>query len=66
MYDYVSVLYPEGVVAFDKTIVFNHKQIKEVFFVGYTKNEEEKTFKHNLISKLKEYRSNAKKDSKPE
>ena len=60
MYDYVGVVYPEGVLSTDKIIAFNHKQISNVFFVGYTKNEEERAFKLKLIEKVKEYRAERK------
>ena len=46
-YDYVGVLYPEGVVRSDKNLVFNHEQIDKVFFVGYS-DAEEKEFKEKL------------------
>ncbi len=37
MYDYIGCLYPEGVLATDKNILFNQKDIKEVIKRGYHK-----------------------------
>lgn len=56
MYDYTAVAYPEGTVSADNILVFNHKQIAKIYFVGYCKNEEEKEFKSSLMLKLKAYR----------
>ena len=47
MYDYCGCLYPEGMISSDETAVFNHDQIKEVYFVGFV-DEEEVAFKEKL------------------
>lgn len=46
-YDYCGCLYPEGVLTSDSTFLFNHDQIKEIVFKGYTDKEEE-VFKEKL------------------
>lgn len=51
MYDYCGCIYPEGVIRSDQNCVFNHDQIKEVFFVGFD-NEEETEFKNKLYKFL--------------
>lgn len=51
MYDYVGCLYPVGMIASDKNLVFNHDQIEEIFFLGYT-NIEEQDFKEKLNKEL--------------
>ncbi len=59
MYDYIGCLYPEGVLATDKNILFNQKDIKEVIKRGY-ENEEQITYLKNL----KEIESTWKRDEK--
>ena len=39
MYDYGGVLYPEGFVSSEKTILFNHDQIDKVYYVGLEDDE---------------------------
>lgn len=53
MFDYCGCLYPEGIIRSDQNCVFNHDQISEIFFMGY-ESDEEKKFKENLNSALKE------------
>jgi len=48
-YDYVACLYPEGNINEDFTYLFNHSDIKEVVFTGYT-DEEEGAFLEYLYS----------------
>ena len=47
IYDYVGVLYPEGVVQSDKNLVFNHSQIDKIYFRGFNDLEKQK-FKDKL------------------
>ena len=42
IFDYVSCFYPEGNISPDYTFLFNHEDIKEVIFRGYSDEEEEK------------------------
>ena len=51
MYDYGGVLYPEGFISSDRTILFNHDQIDKVYYVGL-EDEEHKDFM-NLLEKVK-------------
>jgi len=51
MYDYCGCIYPEGVIRSDQNCVFNHDQIKEVFFVGFD-SDEETAFKDKLYKFL--------------
>ena len=43
IYDYSGVLYPEGVVDPTKSLIFNHNQIGQIFYMGY-QDEEQKEF----------------------
>lgn len=40
-YDYVACLYPEGNISDDYTFLFNHENIKEVIFTGFSDDEEQ-------------------------
>lgn len=39
-YDYIGCLYPEGYLASDDVILFNHNQIQLVYFIGFQDLEE--------------------------
>ena len=52
-YDYISVLYPEGNIGEAAQYMFNHSDIEQVFFMGYT-DEERDAF----LEKLNEYYMN--------
>jgi hypothetical protein len=41
MYDYLGVPYPEGYISPEYAFVFNHSDIKEIFFQGYSDQDEE-------------------------
>ncbi len=63
-YDYIGCLYPEGVIALNRNLLFNHDQIEDIFFMGYT-DIEDQVFKEELKkivverdSKLKEFSEN--------
>lgn len=47
IFDYSACLYPEGMVASDKNLLFNHDQIEKVLYFGFN-GEEEKEFKQKL------------------
>ena len=51
MFDYTGVMYPEGMLNSQQSLVFNHKQIKKVFAIGYS-DHEEKDFKKELLKIL--------------
>ena len=46
-YDYAGCLSPEGVISSDKTLLFNHDQIAQIYHLGLI-DDEEKKFKENL------------------
>ena len=41
-WDYIGCLYPEGNINKDFTYLFNHDNIKEIYFEGYRDEEEDK------------------------
>ncbi|MEH6947115.1 DUF4176 domain-containing protein [Bacillus sp. JJ634] len=47
MYDYLAVPYPEGYINPDYSYVFNHSDIEEIIFYGFT-DKEENEFQHVL------------------
>lgn len=49
-YDYVGCLYPEGVVSSDKNLLFNHKQIQKVYYIGY--NDEEYKKVNEILNRM--------------
>lgn len=51
-YDYCACIYPEGYLAADNVFLFNHDQIKEIFYLGYD-DDEEKEFKKVLKELIK-------------
>lgn len=54
IFDYSGCLYPEGVATLKETIVFDHENIDEIFFIGYI-DEEEKAFKEQLKDMIKKF-----------
>lgn len=53
VYDYTGCLYPEGVINSKEMALFNHSQIDKIYYLGL-QDQEEKTFKQKLLSKLAE------------
>lgn len=49
-YDYIGVVYPEGNMGKGTQFLFNHEQIKEVYFKGF--EDEERV---DFISRLTDY-----------
>ena len=49
LFDYIGCLYPEGMVSQDKNLLFDHKDITQIFALGYS-DEEQKIF----MAKLKQ------------
>lgn len=47
VFDYIGCLYPEGVISTDKNLLFNHEDIKQIYAIGYS-DDEEKKFKEKL------------------
>lgn len=54
-YDYIGVLYPEGNIGPGGQFFFNHKDIVEVAFRGYT-DEERETFIERLYRHFEKQR----------
>lgn len=53
VYDYIGVAYPEGNMGQGTQFLFNHDQIKEVYFQGY-EDDERVSFINNLANYYKE------------
>lgn len=51
VYDYIGCLYPEGIYKLDLSVGFNHEDIKEIYYMGYSDND----FK-SFNEKLKEFK----------
>lgn len=51
-YDYVGCLYPEGYIAANKNLLFDHVQIDKVLFKGYETEEQKDFFKQIEVAKL--------------
>ncbi len=56
VFDYSGVIYPEGFVRADKTLVFDHIQIEEIYYMGFI-DDEEKEFKSKLDKAMFDYES---------
>ena len=57
IYDYCGCLYPEGYVAADKNLLFDHSQIDKIYYTGLI-DEEEKEFKKQLVDILNKLHNN--------
>ena len=57
LYDYSGCLYPEGVIASDKNLLFNHDQIKEIYALGFS-DDEDKKFKEKLKAAIQTMKVN--------
>ena len=53
LYDYSGCLYPEGIIRSDITSIFNHSQIKEIFFKGFN-DEEGQEFHQTMMDDIEE------------
>ena len=47
LFDYSGCLYPEGLLSHEQIAAFNHDQISEILFEGFS-NDEEKAFKEQM------------------
>jgi len=52
IWDYIGCLWPEGMIASDKNLLFDHKDIEKVFAVGFI-DDEQKMFIERLNNALK-------------
>ena len=48
-FDYIGVIYPEGMISSEKNLVFDHDQIEKVYSLGYV-DIEEKAFRKGFLS----------------
>ena len=53
IYDYVSCLYPQGILGDDSLFFFNRDAIEELFFIGF-QDQEEMTFRKGVLDTLGE------------
>ena len=53
IWDYNGCLYPEGILYSNQSLLFDHSQIKEVYFKGLEDDDEEKEFKAQLTEFIK-------------
>lgn len=54
LFDYSGCLYPEGLIASNQTLLFNHDQIEKIYYIGFV-DPEEKEFKiklNNLVNSM--------------
>ena len=42
LWDYIGCLWPEGMISADKNLLFNHKDIHQIFAIGYTDDEQKR------------------------
>lgn len=42
LWDYLGCLWPEGMIAPDKNLLFDHKDIQQIYAIGYTDDEQKK------------------------
>ena len=47
IFDYLGCMYPEGCIAQDKNLLFDHDDIAQIFALGYS-DDEQKQFIENL------------------
>ena len=42
LWDYIGCLWPEGMIAADKNLLFDHKDIGRIFAIGYSDDEQKR------------------------
>lgn len=42
LWDYIGCLWPEGVIAPDKNLLFDHKDIQQIYAIGYSDDEQKR------------------------
>ena len=59
LWDYIGCLWPEGMITPDKNLLFDHKDIQQIFAIGYS-DDEQKRFMSVLdkATQLREDREN--------
>ena len=56
IWDYSAVIYPEGYMSADKTIMFNNEDIDKIYAMGY-QDAEQFNFKAEIDAAMEKYRS---------
>ena len=56
IWDYSAVIYPEGYMSADKTIMFNNEDIDKIYAMGY-QDAEHFNFKAEIDAAMEKYRS---------
>ena len=64
VYDYTACVYPEGILSPDKSLAFNHNQIKEIIHMGLEDAESKKI--NEELKKMIEWINNIKDMKLPE
>lgn len=59
VYDYIGCIYPEGYLSSNQICLFDHSQIREISYIGYESDDEEK-FNNTLNSILIDYNNGEK------
>lgn len=62
IWDYVGCMWPEGMLAPDKNLLFDHKDIHQIFAIGYT-DEEQKKFIEVLEKEMASFENNVNKNN---
>lgn len=42
IWDYIGCLWPEGMIAPDKNLLFDHKDIQQIYAIGYSDDEQKR------------------------
>lgn len=56
IWDYSAVIYPEGYMSADKTIMFNNEDIDKIYAMGY-QDAEQFNFKAEIDAAMEKYHS---------
>lgn len=56
IYDYCGCIYPEGYLSPSKICLFDHNQISELLYLGYS-TEEDQNFKSSLNKLVEKYKN---------
>jgi Uncharacterized protein conserved in bacteria len=59
VFDYSGCLYPEGFLSSEQTLLFDHEQIVQIYYMGLIDEEEEKFKAHlkEVMSKIDDLKS---------
>lgn len=57
VFDYCGCMFPEGVISSNQNLLFNHKQISKIIYMGYD-NDVQKEFKKKLETAIKNVENN--------